>query len=263
MTGAGLTSSPPRASATSASTRSPSGTTEALGTCDNHVDLQERRQGDRRAGGHVAHLHGEVRRARGQLLPHPPVVPRHRRLAGDGRRRGPRVRPERRRPSTSSPGSSRTCASSPCCSRRTSTPTSGTRRARSRRRRSSGVGTTAPARCGSSGTGRRCGWRTGCPAATSTRTSRSPAMVAAGLRRDRARAGARAGLRRQRVRLRRRARARPLREALELWEGSELARGDVRRRRRRRTTSTWRGSSSHAFDSAVTDWERFRGFERM
>ena len=37
-------------------------------------DLQDRRQGDRGAGGHVDHLHGEVRRARGELVPHPPVA---------------------------------------------------------------------------------------------------------------------------------------------------------------------------------------------
>ena len=44
--------------------------------------LQDRRQGDRRPGGHVAHLHGEVRRARGQLLPHPPLAARRGRRAG-------------------------------------------------------------------------------------------------------------------------------------------------------------------------------------
>ena len=41
--------------------------------------LQERREGDRRPGGHGADLHGEVRRARGQLVPHPLQLPRHRR----------------------------------------------------------------------------------------------------------------------------------------------------------------------------------------
>lgn len=40
------------------------------------------------------------------------------------------------------------------------------------RRRSRGASTTAPVRCGWSGTGRRCEWRTGRPAATSTSTSR-------------------------------------------------------------------------------------------
>ena len=41
-------------------------------------DLQERREGDRRAARQVAHLHGEVQRARGQQLPHPPVGARRR-----------------------------------------------------------------------------------------------------------------------------------------------------------------------------------------
>ena len=41
--------------------------------------LQDRRQGDRGPAGQVDHLHGEVQRARGQLLPHPPVA------AGPGR----------------------------------------------------------------------------------------------------------------------------------------------------------------------------------
>ena len=38
------------------------------------LDLQERRQGDRRPGGHGDHVHGQVRRARGQLVPHPPLA---------------------------------------------------------------------------------------------------------------------------------------------------------------------------------------------
>ena len=63
-----------------------------------------------------------------------------------------------------------------------------------------GAPTTAPARCGWSGTGRRCGWRTGCPAATSTRTWRSPRWS-----RARCTASSRSwswsdGVRRQRVR---------------------------------------------------------------
>ena len=44
--------------------------------------LQDRGQGDRRPAGQVDHLHGEVQRARGQLLPHPPLAARHRRVAG-------------------------------------------------------------------------------------------------------------------------------------------------------------------------------------
>ena len=46
-------------------------------------DLQERRQGDRRRGGGGDQLHGEVRRARGQLVPHPLLA---------RRRAGPAVR---------------------------------------------------------------------------------------------------------------------------------------------------------------------------
>ena len=66
------------------------------------------------------------------------------------------------------------CASSLSSTRRTSTPTSVTRPARSRRPRCGGATTTAPARCASSATDRRGGWRTGCPAPTSTPTWRSP-----------------------------------------------------------------------------------------
>ena len=43
------------------------------------LDLQDRREGDRRAGGHEHHVHGQAQRARGQLLPHPPVAARQRR----------------------------------------------------------------------------------------------------------------------------------------------------------------------------------------
>ena len=57
-------------------------------------DLQDGRQGDRGAGGHVDHVHGQVRRARGQLVPHPP-------LDREGRRRE-RVRRRLRRRSTAS-----------------------------------------------------------------------------------------------------------------------------------------------------------------
>ena len=51
-------------------------------------DLQDRRQGDRRPARQEPHVHGEVRRARGQLLPHPPELARSTDgdavLAGDG-----------------------------------------------------------------------------------------------------------------------------------------------------------------------------------
>ena len=69
-------SSRPRASATSASTRSRSSYDDALTHLRQPRHLQDRRQGDRGAAGHVADLHGQVQRARGQLLPHPPVAAR-------------------------------------------------------------------------------------------------------------------------------------------------------------------------------------------
>ena len=60
-------------------------------------DLQERRQGDRRPGGHVDHLHGEVQRARGQLVPHP-LLARRRGRRERVRRRPADLRPLPRRP---------------------------------------------------------------------------------------------------------------------------------------------------------------------
>ena len=59
-------------------------------------DLQERRQGARVPGGLRDHLHGEVQRARGQLVPHPPVAARQGRHAGV-RRAARAVRPLPRR----------------------------------------------------------------------------------------------------------------------------------------------------------------------
>ncbi len=51
--------------------------------------LQDRRQGDRLPRGYGDHLHGQVRPARRQLLPYPPVPARRRRGAGPGRRGRP------------------------------------------------------------------------------------------------------------------------------------------------------------------------------
>ena len=134
--------------------------------------LQDRRQGDRRPAGQGDHVHGEVRRARGQLLPHPPVAARRRTASWcSGTTTGSAdaaLRPLRRRRAGHDAPTSR------CSTRRTSTPTSGSPTARSRRRRSRGASTTAPAPYASSATAPARGWRTGCPAATSTPTSRWP-----------------------------------------------------------------------------------------
>ncbi len=95
-------------------------------------DLQERRQGDRRPGGDGDQLHGQVRRARGQLVPHPLLARRRRRaqrvcLATGGVRVLP-GRPARL------PARADAAAGA-----RTSTPTSASWRGRSPRPRSPGA----------------------------------------------------------------------------------------------------------------------------
>ena len=70
--------------------------------CGRALDLQERREGDRGAGGRGDHVHGQVRPARGQLLPHPFLACRRARPAV--RARGARCS------SRSSPASWRACA---------------------------------------------------------------------------------------------------------------------------------------------------------
>ena len=155
-----------RGSATPASTRSPSSTTRSLRTCDNHVGLQDRGQGDRGRARQVADLHGQVRRARGQLLPHPPVAARRGRRDGL-RRRQPRRADAASCSTTSSPASRPRCASFTLLyapninSYKRFQPGSF---APDRHRL--GHATTAPARCGSSGTVPGCGSRTASPAAT-------------------------------------------------------------------------------------------------
>ena len=72
----------------------------------------------------------------------------------------------RRSTTSSSPACWPRSRTSRCSTRPTSTPTSGSRPARSRRPRSRGAWTTAPARCGWSATAAARGWRTGCPAPT-------------------------------------------------------------------------------------------------
>ena len=143
----------PRASATSASTRSrsstptrwrPATTTSIYKNGAKEIAAQE---------GCVAHLHGQVQRARGQLLPHPPVVPRHRRLDGDGRRRRRRARAVSALGRSFIAGPARAHARAHAAVRAEHQLVQAVRRrARSRRPRSSGAGTTAPARSGWSGT---------------------------------------------------------------------------------------------------------------
>ena len=147
---------------------------DALRRADEHVDLQERGQGDRRPGGDGDHLHGEVQRARGELVPHPLLARRRRRRRCSQRDRAvfeslPRRPARLPARADAAAGAERQLLQAL------------RRRDRSPRPPSPGRTTTAPARCGSSGTGRRCGSRTGPAARTSTRTWRSRAIIAAGL----------------------------------------------------------------------------------
>ena len=132
---------------------------------DNHVDLQERRQGDRAPERLLDHLHGEARpHVDRQLVPHPlePLARRRERV----RRRDATLQAVPRRPD-------RVRAELAIFLAPTSTRTSATRPAAGRRRRSPGGTTTGRAASASSGTARRCASRRGSPAPTRTRTSRS------------------------------------------------------------------------------------------
>ena len=109
----------------------------------------------------------------------------HLSLRGDGRVAGVlgrrHGRAHARSTTTSSPACSRRPRTSPCCTHRTSTPTSGSRTARSHRRRSPGAWTTAPARSGSSGTAPAPAWRTGSPVRDVNPYLALAAMIAGGL----------------------------------------------------------------------------------
>ena len=109
---------------------------DALTTADNHAVYKTAAKEIAAQHGQVADLHGQVQRARGQLLPHPPVAARRRRLdwsSGTTAGADAAVRPLHRR------AAGHDGATSPCCTRRTSTPTSGSPPARSRRPRSPGA----------------------------------------------------------------------------------------------------------------------------
>ena len=96
---------------------------EALTTADNHAVYKNAAKEIAAQHGQVDHVHGEVQRARGQLLPHPPLAARPGRRAGV-LGRGPAAS-GRRSTTSSSPGCSRRPRTSRCSTRRTSTPTSG------------------------------------------------------------------------------------------------------------------------------------------
>ena len=146
-------------------------------------------------------------------------------------------------------------------SRRTSTRTSATSRARSRRRPSSGVATTAPAPSGWSATGRRCASSAGCPAGTSTPISRWPASSPRP-RRHRPAVSSSRRLRRERLHRGERRVPTPCASALDLWRDSawvtEVFGDEVQEH-----YANMAKVELAAFGRSVTDWERFRGFERL
>ena len=251
----GCASRAPRASATTASTRSTSATAPALRDRRRARDLQDRRQGDRRPGGHGDHVHGQVRRARGQLVPHPPLAAARRRSAAVRRRRG-RLRALRRRPA-------RLPARADAASRAQRQLLQALRAAaRSRPRRSPGAATTARARCASSATATRCGWSCAC------RRRRQPVPGAGRDDRRRACTASTASWS-----------SSPRSRATRTWPTSRTCRRRWPRRARCSRPAASRGgrsarrSSTHyvnaarveleAFEAVVTDWERARGFERL
>ena len=135
---------------------------DALVTADNHSVYKTGAKEIASLHGQSTDVHGEVQRARGKLLPHPPVAARRGRR---GRlRRGPRavsaLRPVRRR------GARHDGRLHPALRTEHQLLQAIRRPPRSRRPPSPGAPTTAPAPCASWATGRRRGWRTGCPAGT-------------------------------------------------------------------------------------------------
>ena len=158
-------------------------------------------------------------------------------------------------------GSWRTCASSRCCSRRTSTPTSASPRGRSPRPRSSGVATTGPARCASSGRGPSLRLENRVPGGDT-----NPYLAVRGdgggrSRRHREGSSGAPGEHRQRLPVRRAPGAVAPRRRLRPLGGLGVGRSTFGEESSS-TTRTWAASRSRPSGRTITDWERFRGFER-
>ena len=222
-------------------------------------DLQERRQGDRLPATGSRRRSWRSRRRRTSAAPATST-----RASSTTTARAPSSTATRRPTSsaTTSAGSAPTSGSWRCSSPRRSTPTSATRPRAGRRPRSRGAATTAPAASGSSATGSRGGSSAGSPAPTSTRTSATrrcwpPAST-----------GSRTGpipgpeLKGNAYE---EAEAEPfpstLREAVDLWEGSEFARKAFGEAVCAHYLNYGR-TEQRLFDEVVTDYERRRMFER-
>ena len=221
-------------------------------------DLQERGQGDRRPGGHGDHLHGQVRRARGQLVPHPPLA----HAATTARRCSP----------TTTPLFAPFLAGQLACLQRAVPALRAEHQLLQALRRGlvradrGRLGRRQPhVRAARRRPRRRAGGSScACPAPTSTRTWRFAGIIAAGPARDRA-AGSRSS---------RPSRATPT-TSDKPHVPDDAARGARRRSPPARSARAAFGDEVvehylnnarvelEAFEAAVTDWERVRGFERL
>ena len=230
---------------------------DALRAADNHVDLQERRQGDGRPGRQGDHLHGQVRRARGQLVPHPPLAARQRRV--DRLRRGGGA--VRSLPGRHARGPARADA----LPRAEHQLLQALRRAApSPRPRWRGATTTARAPCAWSATAPAAGSSAASPGADVNPYLALSALIAAGLHGVDSGLDARAGARGQRLRGRPSARRCPRRCATRATcsRSSAIARDAFGQEVVEHYLNNAR-VELEAYDAAVTDWERFRGFERL
>ena len=236
---------------------------EALATCDNHVIYKTGAKEIAAQEGMSAHLHGQVRRARGQLLPHPPVAARR------GRRR-------RCWPATADHGLS------PLMEHFLAGQLAGAARADPAPRAERQLLQALRRRQLRADRGRLGLRQPHLRAAGGRRTAPSlrvenrvpggdvnpylavAAMIAAGPARHRPGAAARAGLRRQRLRRPDRPRVpTTLRDAPPSCGGERGRRSAPSATTSSSTTRNDARVELAAFDAAVTDWERRRGFERL
>ena len=202
-------------------------------TADNHAVYKTVAKEIAVAARQVDHVHGEVQRARGQLLPHPPVAaraPTATIVFWDDEAGAPHaaLRQLRRRRARDDGGLHAALRAEHQLLQAVR------RRARSRRPRSPGARTTAPAPCAWSARGPARGWRTGCPGGDVNPYLALAAMMAGGLHGIENELTARAAAGGQRLHLRRARRCRgTLREAREAFARLADRPGRLRRRGRR------------------------------
>ena len=254
-------SSPPRASATPASTRSPSATTRPWSPATSTPSTRPapRRSPPRRACPSPSWPSTTSARATpATSTSRSRDAAGNNAMAGDGRGRHVATSC-----GTSSPDSSPPSASSRCSTPPTSTPTSGSSRAPSPRPPSPGATTTAPARCASSATAAPLRFENRLPGGDV-----NPYLAVAGTGRGRAvrhraEAGAARGVPGQRLQRRRTRTSRPPCARPPTSGRTAPSPRPPSVTRSSRTTATWRSVELEAFDAAVTDWELRRSFERL